>query len=74
MKFVLHILKKKLQSEKHCSLVHSKLTHDRRFAESARMAKERIPQLEKAIEILSQQMADEGITLSQRSQQALNNA
>ena len=53
MKFVLHILKKKLQAEKHCVLVHSKLAMDRRFAESARMAKERIPQLEKAIEILS---------------------
>ncbi len=74
MKYVLHILKKKLQSEKHCALVHSKLAHDKRFAASARMAQERIPQLEKAIEILSQQMADEGITLSQRSQQALNNA
>lgn len=58
MKFVLHILKKKLQSEKHCAEVHSKLTMDKRFCESARMAKERIPQLEKAIEILSSNRRD----------------
>lgn len=54
MKFVLHVLKKRLQSEKHCLQVHGKLLHDKRFAASARMAAERIPQLEKAIEILSQ--------------------
>lgn len=53
MKYVLHVLKKKLQAERHCADVHSKLAHERRYAESARMAKERIPQLEKAIEILS---------------------
>lgn len=53
MKYVIHVLKKKLQSEKHCAQVHSKLAADKRFAISAKLAQERIPQLEKAIEILS---------------------
>ncbi len=59
MKYVLHVLKKKLQAEQHCALVHGKLMADKRFAASARMAQDRIPQLERAIEILSNEITNQ---------------
>ncbi len=55
---MLHILNKHLTNERHWLRSERLGAIDRKYAEGARMAKERIPQLEQAIKIINQSTVD----------------
>lgn len=67
LKFVLHILNKHLTNERAWLRKEGYAAIDRKYAEGARMAKERIPQLEQAIKIILRSTVDSPQTTVKRT-------